>query len=409
MNPAGISSFQQNADLKAEALIQPFGLNNARSSALVRDLAFLEAKNKGPHFLTVAQIRAKRSERKVKWSRLIATLESLPAAAVMLDESRRIEFANAEFLQLLSFGAEEIAGMHVDCLLADRRNSCQKLRVNEQAQYTAVALRKSAANVPVKVSESRMEIEGQYRIVAIFQDRARQEEQLRTNNNFVAMVTHELKTPLNYVEGILSKLEDGELGSLTQEGIGMTHQVKQTCRRLKRLVNDLLDLERIRAGKITLECSNLQVSSVIKLAIESIQPILENRQIIVEMSDPELPCWADEDRLVQVLVNLLSNAIKYSPDRSQIKVCAEMQNSMLKISVHDQGKGVSAEKIAKIFERFESDAQMKGSTGLGLSICRSIVAELGGEISVTSEAGKGCVVSFTIAERVKENNIDFES
>lgn len=333
--------------------------------------------------------------------KLQITLDSLPVAALVADQFGIIEVANLEMGKLLNAEPAELCGRLVSSVISERQKIIdpQASKVRTLAKVT----RKNAEALAAETSESLIEVDGQEMTMIVLRDISVEEDQARSNHNFVAMVTHELKTPLSCVNGILSLLEEGVLGELTEQGLEMTQQVKLTCKRLVRLIDDLLDMEKIHAGKFRLNCKNLSVAAVSQLAIESVLPISANRDISY-IGNADLSCYADEDRLLQVLGNLLSNSVKYSPAASAIIIQAEEEpGGMVKISVRDEGKGIPVDKADKIFGGDRVDvleSRTTGATGLGLSICRSIINHLGGSIGVCSKHGQGCVW-FTLPKERK--------
>lgn len=352
--------------------------------------------------LTVEQIRALREERK-NYARFQQNLHALPVAALLVDEKGRIEFANQEFGRIMGFDVAEIVGKDFAELIVDRRVLAKGESENGRPTSRVLGrLQNESENKQVLFTETVMEVSGKAKILAVFQDGASYEEQVRSNQNFVAMVTHELKTPLTCVNGILSLMEDGVLGDLNTQGKVMTQQVRETCRRLVRLINDLLDLERIQAGKLALDCKRYKISKLCQTAVEGIIPIAGDRRLTLEQSRDDLFIMADEDRVVQVLINLLSNSIKFSDHNSSIRIVAEEMpgQDMVMISVEDEGRGIPADKADKIFECFEQvdilDAKVKGGSGLGLAICKAIVEAHGGKIGLSREKKKGCTIWFTM-------------
>lgn len=226
-----------------------------------------------------------------------------------------------------------------------------------------------------------------------------QDEESIDHHEFVARLVHELRTPLACISGVVSLLEDGLLGELNGNGNKVVAQTKQVCKRMSRLIDDMLDIEKIRAGKFSLACKSISLEGLLNTVVESLRPIAGKREIIVEAND--LQFWADEERISQVLFNLLSNAIKNTNDGSTIKLRAQkVGGNMVKIKVIDKGCGIPADKINKIFDAFEqvqcAATKSKGGTGLGLAIAKSIITEHGGKIGANSRLGKGSTFWFTL-------------
>ena len=348
----------------------------------------------------------KRAEELVKESesRLRLTLEGLPAGVLITGNDGGIEFANSEAARMLCAETLEICKKKLASVIGER----QALEIEDDGQADktgsqrtlALATRSDGTNFPIDISESKIELAGLHKDIVVFLDKTKEQELEQMKREFIAMVTHDIRTPLSSVAGILALLEEGVLGQLTDHGRGTIGRVKSTCNRLLRLINDLLDLEKIHAGKFALECKDTSIKHAIDQAAENLLPLADERKISLQVDSAELQCWADEDRLVQVLVNLISNSIKYSPDNSTIRICSEDADKNIKVSVIDKGRGIPADKINKVFSQFEqvdiSDAKKKGGTGLGLAICEAIVKEHGGDIGVTSTLGEGSRFWFTL-------------
>ncbi|MBW4521865.1 MAG: PAS domain S-box protein [Scytolyngbya sp. HA4215-MV1] len=233
-------------------------------------------------------------------------------------------------------------------------------------------------------------------------------------DNFISVVSHELRTPLTSIRGALALLATGQLGSFLPEGQELITIATAESQRLGRLVNDILDLERIKSGHISLVKEVCRVQDLIARSIESIRPISKEAQIYLEVSSVDEQVWADSDRIIQTLTNLLNNAIKFSNPNSTVWVTAEtvtetleppviplsMPRSLLLFTVRDQGRGIPADKLEAIFKPFEqvsvSDARQKGGSGLGLAICQSIVQQHQGKIWATSTLGQGSSFFFTL-------------
>ena len=184
--------------------------------------------------------------------------------------------------------------------------------------------------------------------------------------------------------------------------------------RLVRLINDILDIERLESGKVTMEQVELDLAELMKSASETMQAMAGENKVSLETEPLKETVWADSDRVLQVLTNLLSNAIKFSDDDSVVKLRAVVlegdDEGWIRIEVQDSGRGIPEGKQEKIFERFgqvdASDSREKGGTGLGLPICRTIVQQHGGELWVESELGKGSTFMFTLPTQPRETSED---
>jgi signal transduction histidine kinase len=188
-------------------------------------------------------------------------------------------------------------------------------------------------------------------------------------------------------------LEGGVLGPLSPRGQRMMSIAVSNTDRLIRLLNDVLDVERMQAGRLVLEPRLCQAPELIELAVGEMHGLAERAGVQLVVDEVDGFIEADGDRMVQVLTNLLSNAIKFSSAGSSVQVSACVVDGQVRFSVADQGRGIPFDKLEVIFDRFQqvdaSDARVKGGTGLGLTICKSIVEQHGGLVWAESRLGRG--------------------
>jgi PAS domain S-box-containing protein len=223
----------------------------------------------------------------------------------------------------------------------------------------------------------------------------------RLKQDFVNMISHDLKTPLTAVRLTLELVLKGVYGEIDAKGQHRIGVAQDSTNRLLELINQLLQLEKLEAGKMEIEKTPTAVHKLLTMAIDSVQSFAEQHIVKLAMDCPkELKVDLDGDRIVQVLINLLSNAIKFSPPETTVTVAAKISEDRLLVSVIDQGRGVPEEAMATIFDRFKqverADSDEKGGTGLGLAICQAIVHAHEGEIGVDSIEGKGSTFWFSI-------------
>jgi PAS domain S-box-containing protein len=216
---------------------------------------------------------------------------------------------------------------------------------------------------------------------------------------FVATVSHELRTPLTSISASLSLLADGSAGDLPRDVAGLVRIANESCERLVRLVNDVLDIQKIEAGSMHFERHAQALLPVAEHALASMQAYADQMGVALRLecgeAAPGLSAAIDQDRLVQVLTNLLSNAVKFSPRGATVTLALCRHADGARLSVRDQGAGIPQDFQARVFQRFAqadgADTRQKGGTGLGLSICKSLVEEHGGQIGFETEQGAGTV------------------
>ncbi|HEY9732340.1 MAG TPA: PAS domain-containing sensor histidine kinase [Drouetiella sp.] len=215
----------------------------------------------------------------------------------------------------------------------------------------------------------------------------------RMKQEFVAMISHDLRSPLASIQAFHECLDRGVYGALSQDGAQSLHSVDASITRLLNLIGDLLDVEKLEAGVMSLNISPIELSTVFEQSLFSVDELAHRKKIEIKSDCPDLSINADGSRLIQVLVNLLSNAIKFSSPGTTIEVSAKADKEQVLLEVTDHGRGIPADKIETVFDRFtqveEGDSKNRQGSGLGLAICKAIVTQHHGNIGVRSQVGKG--------------------
>lgn len=222
----------------------------------------------------------------------------------------------------------------------------------------------------------------------------------QTKAEFISMISHDLRSPLTSLQFTFALAEKGAFGEMNQKGKERFAKAEFTVERLVKLINELLDIEKMEAGMLTMVPASESLDSIVKRAVDSVSGLADQKSIEIDAPECTLNVNVEADRIVQVLVNLLSNAIKFSPENSKIVVSASDLPTGVKVTVADQGRGIPKDKLAEIFDRFSQveheDATTHGGTGLGLAICKAIVEGHGGIIGVDSDEGSGSRFWFII-------------
>ena len=239
-------------------------------------------------------------------------------------------------------------------------------------------------------------------IFCVAHDITARKELDRLKQQFLQMVTHDLRTPLATAKIFLQMLSEGTYGQLPEPVIQRSVTVSSNVSRLITMVNNLLDIEKLESNRLSMVFEDCSVKSLIDRSIEAVTGLAEEKKI--RIATPSIPqdvrLKADEERLIQVLVNLLSNAIKFSPSDSVVSVKVTELDNDLKIRVDDTGRGIPKQFREIIFDRFQQvdvdDALVEGGSGLGLALSKAIVEEHGGTIGVDSEEGKGSSFWFRL-------------
>ncbi|WP_157974029.1 sensor histidine kinase [Desertihabitans aurantiacus] len=254
--------------------------------------------------------------------------------------------------------------------------------------------------VPVQLTVSPLSRSGRTTgCVVALRDLRGQERVERMKSEFVSTVSHELRTPLTSIRGVLGLMADGRLGPVAPQAVPMVRIASESTERLSRLVDDLLDVERLQSGRFPLFPTDVDLAELAQRAVEHSRLLFTARevQVVVHPAPGDHIAWGDPDRIHQVLTNLLSNAAKYAPSGSQVDVVLSRHPAGLggrgavAVAVRDTGPGIPPDKLEQIFDRFvqadQSDTRAKEGTGLGLAIARQLVHAMHGSLRVESEPG----------------------
>lgn len=231
--------------------------------------------------------------------------------------------------------------------------------------------------------------------LAIARDITEGRKVARLKSEFVATVSHELRTPLTSIRGSLGLVLGAMGADLPGQTKGLLQIAQNNVDRLSRLINDILDVEKIESGKMEFKLQRQPLAPLLQQSIDSIIDFAHQFNVTIELTDdaPGAAIETDSDRFIQIMVNLMSNAAKFSPAGDRVVVKAERHGGLVRVSVCDKGKGIPVEFQGRIFEKFaqadSSDSRAKGGTGLGLSITKSIVEKMNGLIGFDTTPGCG--------------------
>jgi signal transduction histidine kinase/CheY-like chemotaxis protein len=237
-------------------------------------------------------------------------------------------------------------------------------------------------------------------------------------DEFISTVSHELRTPLTSIRGALGLLSSGVIGDVDAKAQNLLRIAVTNTDRLIRLINDILDLERMESGRAPLQIRRCSLRDLAYQAIETMTSMADSHTVHLELApftttlegNPEALFFdGDSDRILQVLTNLLSNAIKFSPPASTVRIHTEATTDSILFKVSDEGRGIPADKLDSIFDRFQqvehSDARQKGGTGLGLAICRSIVQQHSGSIWAQRNLGPGTTLYVMLPRTSRSTDV----
>jgi signal transduction histidine kinase len=231
---------------------------------------------------------------------------------------------------------------------------------------------------------------------------ARLRELSAMKEEFLALTTHDLRSPLTVISGVINFFTSGRLGDITPEQKNMVAMMERNTQNLIELVNDLLDASKIESGTMRLDAATIELRGLVSELQEQLQPLAHEKEIALEEDVPEdlPPLRADRAKLRRIVVNLVSNALKFTPKGGRVRLGAAREGSFVRVSVADTGVGIPREDLHDIFDKYAQArsraTRSEKGTGLGLYITRQLVELHGGKISVQSEVGKGSTFSFTI-------------
>jgi PAS domain S-box-containing protein len=322
-------------------------------------------------------------------------LDSVADGICGVDPEGMVTFANPAAARLLGASPASLIGKTVHELMhenaPDNRRcgeDCPLLRVTSRPHASAGeenVFRDDGSSFPAEYALTPIHDQGHFSgSVLSFRDISQRNALDRLKDEFISTVSHELRTPLTSIRGALGLLSSGMLSGIGEKANNLLRIALANSDRLVRLINDILDLERIQSGREPLSFRPTQLSDIVKQAIGDMQPVADSAGVRLLHDSTQVEIDADPYRLLQVLTNLLSNAVKFSPPNSTISIMLRPGATGVTLSVIDNGRGIPADKLEAIFGRFQqvdaSDSRQKGGSGLGLAICRTIVLQHSGRI-----------------------------
>lgn len=268
--------------------------------------------------------------------------------------------------------------------------------------YEKELIRRDGSRFPVRVKGLLLrDAQGQRQIWSMVEDITEEKRLAKMQREFVSTVSHELRTPLTSITGALGLISGGVLGELPDKARDMLEIARQNSQQLALLVNDLLDMEKLLAGKMAFNLQPRALLPLVEQALRNNQGYAEQHQVQLSLvSQVDAQVLVDDLRLEQVLNNLLSNAAKFSPSGAQVEVDIRVHEGWVRVSVQDHGSGIAPEFQARVFDKFTqadcSDTRSKGGTGLGLAISRQLLERMGGRIAFESRLGEGSTFYFEL-------------
>lgn len=341
---------------------------------------------------------------------------------VLIDQNGKVWKASQKFAEMLGYSLEEVLTLHMwdwdaiysrEILLEIIKRADSKKFINETWHR-----RKDGNLINVEIHGVAVVFEEKKIIMCLCRDiteRKQTEEILlhakliaenanRSKGEFLATMSHELRTPLNSIIGFSDMLLVGAAGNLSEKQTKYIHNISNSGNHLLKIINDILDLSKVEAGKMELNFEYFPISNAIKEVKTLLSPLAFKKSIEIDVKiEPELgSIKADRTKFNQILYNLVSNAIKFTPDKGNVGITAKRIGHVIEVSVIDTGIGIAMSDLSKLFQPFKQlnpyMTREHEGTGLGLVLVKKYVEMHGGKIWVTSEVGKGSRFTFTIQD-----------
>jgi PAS domain S-box-containing protein len=347
------------------------------------------------------------SERKRATEHFRLAIEAAPTGMLMMNSSGSIVLVNAQIESLFGYSRAELLGRPVEMLVPERFRARHPEFRKEFFNAPMVramgsggdlyGLRKDGSEVPVEIGLNPLRTADGEFVLSSIVDLSHRNEIDRMRTDFVSTVSHELRTPLTSISGSLGLLAAGAVGTLPDKAAAMVRIAYKNSGRLVRIINDILDIGKLEAGKLALQLVSVSVAELLQQAVEINSSYAEKFRVryVLQLESASDRIVADADRLMQVMTNLLSNAAKFSRPGGAVLIRTRAGSSALRIEVEDSGAGIPVAFQRRVFEPFaQADASPTrrfDGTGLGLSIARKLIEAMGGTIGFTTVIGQGTV------------------
>jgi len=330
-------------------------------------------------------------------SRAEAVINSLKDASIGIDKTGQVLFANSQALQLLGLKAEDVVGLAVN-EIKPRNELFRFLMENESTSPFKIVI-DNRENYFVKEVIELEQGEARNKVIVLKNITSYKELDV-AKTNFIATISHELKTPLASSDLSLKLLQDERVSNLSGEQRELVSNLKQDNLRMLKILSELLNMSQVEAGRIQLNLSIVHPNEILQIAMHTLSSAAREKNITLKnISATNLPMVeADADKTTWVVNNFLTNAIKYAYSDSIIEISAVEKNGMVEFTVKDSGPGISAEYLPRLFERyFQVPGSKEKGSGLGLAISKEFIEAQKGSIWVKSEIGKGSSFYFQLA------------
>jgi PAS domain S-box-containing protein len=341
-----------------------------------------------------------------------AILDNVADGIITIDEFGMVRSFNKAAEHIFGYAEADVIGRNVSLLMPEPHRSAHdgylmhyrqtgEARVIGQGREVE-GLRHDGSTFPMDLAVSRSEHDGRPLFIGLVRDITERKRVERMKSEFVSTVSHELRTPLTSISGALGLVCGGALGPMPEKAMSMLTIAQKNSLQLTHLINDLLDMEKLVAGKMSFDLQWQDIMPLVEQSMESTQAYAEKYQVqqIVTARTEGVEVRVDAHRLQQVLRNFLSNAAKFSPPGAQVEVAVRQRPGAVRVEVTDHGPGIPEEFKARIFQKFSqadsSDTRQKGGTGLGLAISKELIERMGGQVGFESQPGQGASFYFEL-------------
>lgn len=341
-----------------------------------------------------------------------AIIQMAADGVIIIDTSGTVKIFNPACEKMFGYNAGEVIGRNIKMLMPPPFHDEHDSYLNKYFetgdakvvgyQRELVGRREDGTTFPMEISVGEFDVGQGRRFVGVIRDITERKKADNLKNEFVSTVSHELRTPLTSIMGSLGLVRGGAAGEVSDAALRMVTIAHDNCERLVRLINDILDIEKIESGNMEFEFKPVEVGSLLDQAVEANRSYSKQLDVRLKLLNDVGPAFvsADVDRLSQVITNLISNASKFSPGGGEVIVSAHIEGPTVRIAVSDEGPGIPSEFEDRIFEKFaqadSSDRRQRGGTGLGLAICKEIVDRHDGQIAFATKVGEGTTFYFDL-------------
>ena len=352
---------------------------------------------------------------------LHALLDNISDAIITIDAEGSVLTVNNAVEHMFGYRPAELLGKNIKQLMTSPYKEMHDsyLAIYKKTKQAHIigklreveALRKNGEVFETELWVHQLTFNGEIQFMGILRDISERKHVDRIKTEFISTVSHELRTPLTSIRGSLGMLKSGVLDNTPEKSSRMIELAHNNTERLINLVNDILDVEKIQAGKMELKFAKLNITDLVKQSISANESYANSCKVSIQLNNdtPDFYVYADAHRLQQVITNLISNAAKFSPEKGIVSIGIKKQTHLVQVSFSDHGIGIPEQFRSKMFQKFSqldsSDTRQKGGTGLGLSISRQLVKMMGGQIQLSSTVGQGSCFSFQLGMKQSSQSI----